>query len=59
MSATDKVTIRLYKWDADVVLRSIKMLEYQIAEPKYKQSVGEIYRDVLKQIESQDPESPV
>lgn len=59
MSDTDKVTIRLHKWDADVVLKSIKMMEYQVSEPKYKQSIAEIYRDVLKQIESQDPESPV
>ena len=56
MSDTDKVVIRLHKWDADVVLKAIKILEYQIVDPKYKQSISEIYRDVLNQIESQDPD---
>lgn len=56
MSDTDKFTIRLHKWDADFVLKAIKMAEYQIVDPKYKESIREIYRDVLNQIESQDPD---
>ena len=49
------INIKLHLWDADAVLRSIAITTLQIKDPKFKQSLTDIYNDVRTQIEEQDP----